>query len=484
MANGISRRSLLKGASACGAALFATATWGQLRDEDALQSWIEHNAISLKSGPDADWVAQSAERLTSAIAESRIVMLGEPSHGAGAAFATKTRLVRLLHERLGFDVLVWESGLIDLERTEAGLRAGLDPVESAQRGILKIWSASAECKPLFAYAAARDKGAHPLTMAGFDMQLTADGTLDYFSAELRKFVGTLPLASRDSAKTLAEDLLTYFGRLYRYTDALAKKIAALGHAGTSGAAMGEAIQAWNKSEGDAIRPVTDDLQRLQGAVDALKSLIGSEKERGTSGARTGFMVRAITGLAGFGANLLEEQGAQSTKASAGSEIAHENRRDRLNAENLKWLIENAYVGRKVIVWAHSAHVMNAWYGQGFNSVSLTPLNDAMKPTGAWLADWYGDAVYRIGITTYQGSDGWVGAPPSPVPPAPSGSLEERLHRLGAPEAFLPLRGARLPVTSVSMRIPKYMTETLTHPAQAFDALFFIDTMTPATLIQN
>ena len=76
------------------------------------------------------------------------------------------------------------------------------------------------------------------------MQLTADGTLDYFSAELRKFVGTLPLASRDSAKTLAEDLLTYFGRLYRDTDALAKKIAALGDAGTSRAADGEAIQAW------------------------------------------------------------------------------------------------------------------------------------------------------------------------------------------------------------------------------------------------
>lgn len=480
MARGISRRSLLRGAGACGAALFATATWGQSSDEDALQRWIEHNAVRLNAGPDADWNPHDTERLTSAISDARIVMLGEPSHGAGAAFAAKARLVQLLHERLGFDVLVWESGLIDLERTEAGLRGGLDPVEAAQRGILKIWSASAQCKPLFAYAAASEKGAHPLIMAGFDMQLTADGTLDYFAAELRKFVSTLPSASRNRALALAEDVLSSFGRLYRYTDALAKKIAGFGHAGISGAAMGDAIQAWNKSEGDALSPVAEDLKRLQDSVDALNSLLRSDGGRGITSGRTGFMVRAITGLASYGANLLEEQGSQSAKASAGSAVAHENRRDRINADNLKWLIDNTYRGRKTIVWAHSAHVMNAWYGPGFDSVSLAPLNDGMKPTGAWLADWYGDAVYRIGITTYQGSDGWVGAPPSQVPPALSGSFEERLHRLGAPEAFLPLRDSRLPVTSVAMRVPKYKTETVVNPAQVFDALYFIDTMKPAT----
>jgi erythromycin esterase-like protein len=107
----------------------------------------------------------------------------------------------------------------------------------------------------------------------------------------------------------------------------------------------------------------------------------------------------------------------------------------------------------------------------------------MKPTGAWRTGWYGDALYKIGFTAYQGSDGWVGTPPAPVPPAPRNSFEERLHRLGAPEVFVPLRGSRgLRSFSapLSMRIPKYKVETIANPARAFDALYFIDTMKPAT----
>ncbi len=35
-----------------------------------------------------------------------------------------------------------------------------------------------------------------------------------------------------------------------------------------------------------------------------------------------------------------------------------------------------------------------------------------------------------------------------------------------------------------MRIPKYKVETVANPARPFDAIYFIDTMKPATLIQQ
>ena len=486
--NGISRRSVLKAGGACFGALVPVAGWGQTSDGDVLQRWIGQNAVRIYAGSEKDWSSGDVDRLIAAIGSARIVMLGEPSHGAGTAFAAKVRLVRLLHERLGFDVLAWESGLIDLERTEAGLRGDLDPVEAAQRGIFRIWSASAECRPLFAYAKASRNGGRPLAMAGFDMQLTAPGTLDHFAAELRAFVGTLDPTTRGQAETLADRMLNQFRLLYRFTDASATKAAELRRAGITGAAQGAAMRAWNAEDGDALRPVAADLGRLEEAAGELEHLLrgGGDGAASTRAGRAGFMIRAIASLSGFGANLLERYGKHSAEEAARYVLTGENRRDRINADNLRWLIDTAYAGRKIIVWAHNAHVMNAWYGPGFDSVSLQPIADAMKPTGVWLAGWYGADLYTIGFTAWRGRDGLVGAPPAPVPPAPPGSLEERLHRLGAPEIFLPLRGhselRSLPAASVSMRIPKYEVETVANPAQAFDALYFIDTMEPATLI--
>jgi hypothetical protein len=54
------------------------------------------------------------------------------------------------------------------------------------------------------------------------------------------------------------------------------------------------------------------------------------------------------------------------------------------------------------------------------------------------------------------------------------------------EVCLPLRGnaasRSLPVASVSMQFKKYEVETVANPAQPFDALYFVDTIEPATLI--
>jgi len=484
MVSGMSRRVALKVGGAWLGMLAPALRRAAAQEDDVLQHWIEGSAIRIEAGSGADWNTHSTERLMKAIGNSRIVMLGEPSHGAGAAFSAKTQLVQLLHERMEFDVLVWESGLIDLERTEAGLRAGVDPVEAAQRGILKIWSASGECRPLFAYASASHRSGRPLTMAGFDMQLPAAGTLDYFAGELRAFVGSAQMAARRGAKELAEEILDSFGRLNRYTDALTTKLNELARSGVNGSAQSDAVQAWNKTEGDSLRPVAEDVHRLEGVVDSLVRLISGHPAGGRSG-RAGFMMRAVRSLEGYGQNLLETQGEHTPEEAAQYAVGTENRRDRINAENLRWLIDEEYAGKKIVVWAHNAHVMNAWYPKGFDHVSLTPVADGMKPMGVWLTEWYGPAVYKMGFTTYEGSDGWIGATPTVVPPAPIGSLEERLHRLRVAEAILPLRGAagwrRSLAPSLAMRIPKYETETIVNPAQPFDAVYFIDKMKPATL---
>lgn len=491
MRTSFSRRAALRTGCAClGTTLAPTGGFGQLSSDDSLQRWIEQNAIPVPTRDSQQWIAQEVSRFSAALGNAQVVMLGEPSHGAGAAFAAKTRLIKLLHEQFGFDVLVWESGFIDLERTEAALRNGVDPVEAAQLGILKIWSASEECRPLFSYAQASHKTKRPLTMAGFDMQITAAGTLDYFARELQIFVAALGKKAQPQAQELAGNILQHAKRLWQYNNALAKKNQELGRALVTGSARGAALQTWKQNEGEALRPLAEDRDRLDEAARELTDILLNIANRRNSAIarRTGFMVRAIQGLAAFGSNLLEEQGRPYVDQEAQYVLSRENRRDRINADNVKWLIDVAYAGRKMIIWAHNAHVMDAWYSKGFNTVSLRPLFDGMKPTGVWLTDWYGPSIYKIGFTAWQGSDGFVGAPPTPIPSAPSGSVEAHLHRAGVSEAILPLHGipsshSLLPAP-VLMRIPKWKVEAIEDASQPYNAIYFIDTMTPATVIRS
>jgi erythromycin esterase len=159
---------------------------------DALQAWIAESSVVIRSVNAADEDFSDLEPLGKAIGSARVVQLGEPSHGAGTGFEAKVRLARFLHARLGFDVLVWESGLYDVRLTEASLRAGEDPQKAALRGIFSIWSASAEVKPLLDYVKTSQTTTRPIEMAGFDLQFTCDASFEHFADDLRSFVHALP----------------------------------------------------------------------------------------------------------------------------------------------------------------------------------------------------------------------------------------------------------------------------------------------------
>ena len=51
--------------------------------------------------------------LKEVLKDKRIVLLGEQSHGDGATFEAKVRLIKFLHQELGFTILSFESGLYD-----------------------------------------------------------------------------------------------------------------------------------------------------------------------------------------------------------------------------------------------------------------------------------------------------------------------------------------------------------------------------------
>lgn len=467
---------------------------GPARPADAVQAWLADHAVPIRTLDPADQDFSDLEPVRAAIGTARIVQLGEPSHGAGSSFAAKARLVMFVHQHMGFDVLVWESGFYDLERTQAALRGGGDAVAAAQLGVLKIWSASTEVRPLLDHVRASQASRRPLEMAGMDMQFTAAGAFDDLAADLRDHVGVLAdPAHRAQALRATEATLAAFIRVSAYVEARAAHARELGAAGVAGADRGTAMARWETDVGAALRPTQADLDRLQQAAAHLGDLLHARADalaQAHDARRRGFIARTLANLAGYGANIHAQHGTdRPTGADAtAAALARENRRDALMAANLRWLVEHGYPGRKYIVWAHNAHVMNAWYGADWRRVSVDPQADAMKPVGVFLADWFGPEVYTIGFTTYEGQDGWVGAAPADLPAASADSLEARLHRLGTPQLFLDLRALRQspdhPLRQAqTLRLPKYDEVTLPDITRVYDAIIHIDRMAPATLIE-
>lgn len=337
-----------------------------------------------------------------AVGDARIVQLGESSHGSGTDFKAKVRLVKFLHDRLGFDVLVWESGLHAMGEANAGFRAGLDPVAAAQRGVFTIWSAAAEVKPLFVYAQASQAGPRPLEMAGFDCQFTARGADQELAAALRAFVGKLrEPALRAAAQDDAEAALAAYAKVAKHTAA------------------------------------STDLRDGQAAIDRLLAARRRRAfERAHGPREVGFMAQALESLRVFMGLAFDTLPGRPGALSAQFKdpTGFFNRREAQNARNLRWLIEEGYPRRKLIVWAHNVHLIDAAFAPDFAALRHRPRPGDMIPMGLSIARWFGKDVYTLGLTSFSGEDRWVTAktPPAPIPTAGSETLEARLHRLRRP----------------------------------------------------
>jgi len=457
-----SRRELVAGAGA-GAIAAAFHNPSRAADADAIAA----HARPIRSIEPDDEDYEDLQPLGDDIGDARIVQLGECSHGAGVDFKAKVRLIKFLHARMGFDVLVWESGLHAMRSVNAGFRSGLDPVAAAQRGVFTIWSGAAEVKPLFEYARTSQASARPLEMAGFDCQFTARGADQALAAELRAFVQALDEPKlRKAASTDVEAATAAYAKI-------------------------------------AGRAATDtDLRAGQTAADRLLDAVVRHRDAFThvhSAREVGFMARAIESLRVFMGLTFDTIPGRPGAVSAQSrdQTGFFNRRETQNARNLRWLAGEGYPGRKLIVWAHNVHVINAAFGPNFAALRAAPRPGDMTPMGHSIAAAFGKDVYTLGLTSFSGDDRWVNskAPPTQIPTAPPGTLEARLHGLRQPYLFLPTRNLD-PATRRGLGLRVFVPApgssstssrglfTAPDLAQAFNGVLFIDQATAATPLRT
>jgi erythromycin esterase len=357
--------------------------------------WLRTNAHPISISP-ADRDFRDLEPLRAAIGSSRVVMLGEESHGDGQAFLAKARLIAFLHEEMGFDVLVWESGLYDVDGVWRHVMAGESVLSASRRGVFGVWNRSEQVMPLLDYVAGTLGTAHPLEMAGFDNQFTGSLARDSVAAHVLAFARRIGSSvAADTAWPAAAATLTELAvtQHYDFKPPAADQDRVLRLLGT-------------------LR--TDALARAAGDRDAL------------------FWAQALRSTDSYARMMWAAPPGQFRGEDS-------NLRDRQMGENLVWLANTYHPGRKIIVWAASGHI-------GREMWQLRSSTGGHPYASGWTVQMGGEAyrtlgaqVYSIGFTAARGTFGVPGFTTQTLSPLPNGALEVYFLSTAFENAFVDFR---------------------------------------------
>lgn len=392
--------------------------------------WAAENAHpvrSLASGEFAD-----LRFMNGLLKGKRIVQLGESGHGVAEFSTAKVRLIKYLHQEQGFDVVAVESGLFECHYVN-GLAATAPPVVVQVNCMFGVWQVK-EVEELFAYIRQTRATDRPLQLAGFDTQFSS-ALIRSRPRLLRQLIAPLDRAYADSVGRTDSVFVL------RMTGPFASRAAYL-------QANQERLIAF--------------YTELEGYLERNRAALA-----GGSPARDGYA-------------LAWRQSAHSMPAYIRQYLLPSAQgfavRDLGMADNLDFIREEMFPGKKVIVWAHNSHISHGTNVHPAQRISM----------GSHLAERHREELYTIGLYGYRGRQRDNAGTVYPVrSPMPAGSLESILYRARKRQLFVDLsRQERTPGT-------EWMFEpTVAHAwgvrpesqvlRDQYDGILFVDTTNPPT----
>ena len=386
-----------------------------LSAQDSLLTQLQDRMIDLGSVVDDNEDFTGFEKLRPLLEGVEIVMLGEQSHGEATAYQTKIKLIKYLHQEMGFDMVAFEAGLYDCRKAQELIDEGEDYRVALAMSVPGLWSLVKEFKPLGAYIEESERTAAPLEWVGFDGQMGG-------------------LASK---KHFIEDLEYYL------------KSSTIGVADTA---------AW--------RHFSESMQLMFNLE--LKPLKKRDTARDTAYISTlmaDISMRGVEHEIPYWSRVLE-----GTKAYLSDNTLDTYYRDSLMAENLFWIKEQN-PGRKIICWGATSHFLyNADEVHMERAIVRKALGDDYKEDpmmGKYVKDRYGDAVLTIGFTAGDGEYGFFRR--RELKDAKEGSLEWIMNSVPADNFLVPLNGLDLEGVSSRPLGNMYMTNDISH---IMDAVIF------------
>ena len=385
---------------------------------DPRVAWLREHAVELATVDPAAADLDDLAPLEEALAGVRVVLLGEATRGDGSAFLAKARLVRFLHERMGFDVLALECGVLACDRAWGEIREGGDPAAALTGALLPLYTESEQFRPVLDLVAARRGSERPLAVAGFDARIGvgAGGGMDELGRVLAR-LGSDPASIPGFDAAAAE----------------VRRVAEEAYA--TGAAPVP-----SKDERARFAATLEEIRRRL-RLPSSHEAAPDDEEAGPppDGAELDLWHRHLDNL-GAAARMAWELGVYRRGLGVPAEVT--NLGHRQAADNLLWLLKERHPGRKIVVWWATVHVARDLHRLETGDLDAKARLERFTTAGDLLEEALGEEVYALGVTAFQGHAGNpFQAPYALLAPTP-GSFEELMGRTGLAAAFVDLRGLR------------------------------------------
>jgi len=328
-----------------------------------MERYVKDSVVQVRSIDPNDTLFSDFDLLGKAIGNSKIVMLGEQDHGDSRTFLAKCRIIKYLHEKLGFNVLAFESDFYALNKVWDSISLNPSQVESTIiDNVFKVWTLCQQFKPVVQYLVEQYDGNNRLQLAGFDDQLVGKYSVANLELNLRNYITSKGITFSKDEKNMSRFKNTinsvhnfYYGGKYIKSDSTIQMFSDLG------------------TLVDLI------IQQLSLDTDNLNS----------------FEMQTLSSLQAISDQMIYALNKDYFLADS--------IRDKKMASNLQWLCTYKYPNEKIIIWAANSHIVK--------SDSRLLKKKFAKPSsmGYLFTDdpVMQDKTYIIGFTGLQGETGRI-----------------------------------------------------------------------------
>lgn len=324
-----------------------------------IKDYVIKNTVTLKTiSPDSTDDAD-LKPIGDAIGNAKIVMLGEQDHGDAPTFLAKTRLVKYLHEKKGFNVLAFESDFFALNYGWDRTSKKSPVIDSfILKNIFSVWTTCDACSSLlFKYIPATYTTSSPLIITGFDSQQYLNFSYYNMPRLLDSTIVAMQLPITHELNYRSE-----------------------------------------------ILPAIDSVKRW--SVFHPRDTVGIEKSIGYLHIIRDQLAARVP-VNNFWLYVMDNELGLATEIIETVKVGgiDDKGRDARMAANLEWLVNNKFKDQKIIVWAADVHIarnikISRYYPQMSETMGGKFMESITNP----------NEIYTIGFTSYEGMAGRVGSP--------------------------------------------------------------------------